>query len=97
MNWKQDSLNLNRVKSKSKHIVYFESNEILEVESIEVSCGCTDAKYHPELKKLKVTITIPEIPIHLKSLRQMEIVKFITVHLKDGKYNTLFIKGIAYE
>lgn len=93
MYWKKNIENLGTFKQHSTfNIVFQASDDIPEILDFNAQCGCTELKYDPKTKSLKVKYKSGGVPKHLIS--QQKITKTITVIYKNGNVDILQIIGI---
>ncbi len=64
--WKQREVNLGEVQAKVKKDVVFEYEGDINVKEIIPGCGCTECKWNPETKELRVQYMPGSVPFHLK-------------------------------
>lgn len=88
-NWRVRDLHIGEVTEKEKVKIEFESTKELDIEEIHASCGCTNATYHKEEKKLKVNFTPNKIPHHIRPQGYQNTSKLITIRYEDGGVEVL--------
>lgn len=93
--WKETEKNIGQINIGDKLTIDFEYDGTLTInknifgrQDIVVSCGCTSAKWIPNLNKLLVEFTAPDIPQHLKQMgiKEWAVRKTINIgYIEDNK------------
>lgn len=89
MKWESKHISLGTVAPKTKHIIKFKAQEVLDIKDIIVSCGCITPKYDVETKELTVSYVTADIPVHLRNIGAYDTHKNVTVKYNNGEQDIL--------
>ena len=89
MNWKSKHINLGIIAPETKHILTYQALEELDVKDIIVSCGCMNAKYDEETRKVTLTYVSAGIPVHLRGEGKYDTHKTLTVRYRSETQDVL--------
>lgn len=93
--WKNNNVDIGKVKENSKTILKFETKEELKIKEVKPGCGsCTTIKGVTPTE-LIVEYKAGTIPTHLTKLgtKELFITKNILVSYEDGSLEKLYFKG----
>jgi hypothetical protein len=95
MNWKETKINIGDLaEMKSTEITFKATSKITKIDKIIPGCkACTTVNYNEAKKELYVTLTLGQIPIHLRNKKEIPFRKTITVYYKNGNLEVLEIIG----
>ncbi len=92
MYWQEKTKDIGSVIEGSKTTIVFHGNMGMPgVESVQASCGCTEALYDKKLNILTVKFKAPAIPKHINSNSYI-ISKKINIYYDGGKMDQLSFK-----
>ena len=96
-NWKETVIDLGVVPANTTHKLEFIGNVGLpDIKKIEVSCGCTKAKFDSKARVMKVTYKAGNVPNHVLTGLQ-PISQAIAVQYVDNSIEVLSIKGVKQQ
>lgn len=82
MNYKLINNN-NRVKVGTNYKLKLVSDRFIEVEKVEVSCGCMSSSYNPTTGVIAINISVGAFPRHLSGTSYKSS-KSVTIKFKSG-------------
>lgn len=89
MKWKSKHISLGAIDPRTKHIIKFQAEEVLDIKEIITSCGCINPKYDPETMQLTLSYVSADIPIHLRGTGTYDTHKSVTVKYNNGEQDIL--------
>lgn len=98
MNWTPDKIDVGTVPEMGTFTAVFTGNKDMpEIQEINPGCrSCTSYKYNKSTKRLSVSITLGQIPIHLSHQKTQFFKKIVTVKYKNGTLDVLEITGTKF-
>jgi hypothetical protein len=90
--WEKLEINLGVIKAGSpKKIVFKGLDNMPNIKTIGVYCGCTTTQYNKETKKLIITYSNSDIPQQV--VGPQAVLKRIDINYEDGTIDLLTIKA----